>query len=116
MEKETLSTVLKLVTSTYLAAPLNSRSSSARSTTVSARSTRIVLLSIYVAVAVFKSFMQRKDVFRVISGLFGNISKSGDIWGEDFYRPSTVKIPRFANVIPNTSGMTRKASFPCIKY
>ena len=86
--------------------------------------------------------MQRKHAFRVIPGLFGNIRKSGNILGGDFYRTWTVKlmnyactsagkvsftiqiqlkfltpnIPRFANVISNTSRMTRKTSFPCIKY
>ena len=39
----------------------------------------------------------------------------------EFYCQSTVKIPilnilRFANVIPNTPGMTRKTFFRCIKY
>ena len=36
--------------------------------------------------------MQRKHVFRVITGLFGNISKSRNIWGGDFYRTWTVKL------------------------
>ena len=36
-------------------------------------------------------FMKRKHVFRVIPGLFGNISKSGNIVGGDFYRTWTVK-------------------------
>ena len=38
------------------------------------------------------AFIQGKDVFRVIPGLFGNISKSGNIWGGDFYRTWTVKL------------------------
>ena len=37
-------------------------------------------------------FMQRKHVFRVILGLFDNISKSGNIWGRDFYCTWTVKL------------------------
>ena len=39
-----------------------------------------------------KCFMQRKHIFHVIPGLFGNISKSGNIWGGDFYRTWTVKL------------------------
>ena len=34
----------------------------------------------------------QKHVFRVIPGLFGNISKSGNIWGRDFYRNWMVKL------------------------
>ena len=39
----------------------------------------------------------------------------------EFYRPSTLKIhtpniPRFANVIQNTPGTTRKMLFPCVMY
>ena len=86
--------------------------------------------------------MQQKHVFRIIPEVFGNISKSGNIWDgvfspyldgktdctsvcayavHEFYRPSMVKIatpniPRFANVIPNIPGMTRKTSFSCIEY
>ena len=37
-------------------------------------------------------FMQRKHGFRVIPGMSGNISKSGDIWGGDFYSTCTVKL------------------------
>ena len=36
--------------------------------------------------------MQRKHVFCLIPGVLGNISKSGNIWGEDFYRTWTVKL------------------------
>ena len=36
--------------------------------------------------------MQRKHVFRVIPRVFGNFSKSGNIWGGDFYRTWTVKL------------------------
>ena len=36
--------------------------------------------------------MQRKHIFRVIPGVFGNISKSGNIWGGDFYHTRTVKL------------------------
>ena len=87
-------------------------------------------------------FKQRKDVFRVIPLILGKISKTGKYLGREFlpyldgkinftsacacivheyYRPNKVKIPipnilRFANFIPNTPGMTRKKSFPCIKY
>ena len=35
--------------------------------------------------------MQRKHVFRVIPGLFGNM-KLGNIWGGEFYRTWTVKL------------------------
>ena len=37
-------------------------------------------------------FMQRKHVFRLITRLFANISKSGNIWGGNFYRSWTVKL------------------------
>ena len=36
--------------------------------------------------------MEGKDVFRFIPGVFGNIRKSGKIWGGDFYRTWTVKL------------------------
>ena len=36
--------------------------------------------------------MQQKHVFRVVLGLFDNISKSGNIWGGDFYCAWTVKL------------------------
>ena len=35
--------------------------------------------------------MQRKHIFRAITELFGNISKSGNILGGDLYRTWTVK-------------------------
>ena len=37
-------------------------------------------------------FMQRKHVFHVTPGLFGNIRKSGNIWGGDFNRTCMVKL------------------------
>ena len=40
--------------------------------------------------------MQRKHVFSVVPGLFGNISKSRNIWGGDFHRTWTVKVTLLA--------------------
>ena len=40
--------------------------------------------------------MQRKHVFRVILGLFGNISIPGNIWGGDIFRTWTVKLIKHA--------------------
>ena len=44
--------------------------------------------------------MQRKQVFRIISGVFGNISKSGNIWKGGFYLTWTEKLslPALAHV------------------
>ena len=78
-------------------------------------------------------YMQRKHVSRVIPGEFVKINRSGNVWGKidftsawactihEFYRPSAVKIPIpniswFPNVIPNCPRMTRRTSYPCIKY
>ena len=36
--------------------------------------------------------MQGKDIFRVIPGVFGNISESGNIWDRDFYCTWTVNL------------------------
>ena len=79
--------------------------------------------------------MQRKHVFSSLRDFLVTLANRGISYlggktdftsacacaVHEFYHPNTVKIPtpnitRFAHVIPNTPGKTRKTFFPCIKY
>ena len=49
--------------------------------------------------------MQRKNVFCIISRVFGNISKSGNIWDGEFFRTWTVKLILLAHDFFSTRGL-----------